>query len=336
MGLSDWLWQGSSQSSKDPTKNLDPSLKEFLDQQKPSEYKPTPPPDEQKTAEDPGAEAPNYVKELPDTNKIYDDRPLPKASLYQDGRYAHLWKTYTPESELVSASESPTDRLNDLFQGRKSRIQDAALENCAEENMTLDHCFHIGDWKDRAIARTTMCRKQNRAFLRCYTLQAKFLHALGYAAILNKSHDEQNEKIQMHADKLYHRMIAYEDACREAREKGLPEPPPFSVFNAKKPVPPAPELDDFDKKRIGEENWEKMSPQSKELTFQTLQTERQFVGQYKDEIYRFFQTEYKNRQWRQGKLVGMFGETVGKHILPDAPPPKPRQDVPSGMGPKTE
>ena len=172
MGIADWLWRDSSSSSKDPVEGLDSSLKEFLKDQRPAEYKPTAPTGESSGADGLGQTKSRREKDLPDTNKVYEGRPLPKASLYQDGRYAHLWKTYTPESELVSASESPTTRLTDLFQGRKSRIEDAALENCAEENMELDNCYDIGDWKERAIARSTLCRKQNRAFTRCYMLQA--------------------------------------------------------------------------------------------------------------------------------------------------------------------
>ena len=79
-----------------------------------------------------------------------------------------------------------------------------------------------------------------------------------------------------------------------------------------------------------------MSPQEKELSLQIIRTERQVVGQYKDEVYEFFQKEYENRKWRQQKIIGIFGETVGKFLLSDTPPPKPRTDVPPGIGPDVD
>ena len=141
----------------------------------------------------------------------------------------------------------------------------------------------------------------------------------------------------MHADRLYHRMLDYEKACQDARAKNLPEPPPFSVFNPSKPVPAPPiKLEPYEEERIGADKWAKMSPQEKELSLQIIRTERQVVGQYKDEVYEFFQKEYENRKWRQQKIIGIFGETVGKFLLSDTPPPKPRTDVPPGIGPDVD
>lgn len=175
MGLSDWLWGGQKSTNEDLIKNLDPNLKEFLDKEQPKAYEPAtvaekkepaPPPESPQKAEAKRRE------NLPDTNKIYDGRPLPKQSLYQDGRYAHLWKTYTPHEDIIAGAETPAERLTEYFKDRQQLIFEAAMENCAFENEAFLNCFQTGDWKQQARARATLCRKENKAFNRCYLLQA--------------------------------------------------------------------------------------------------------------------------------------------------------------------
>ena len=41
---------------------------------------------------------------------------------------------------------------------------------------------------------------------------------------------EKEERIQMHADKLYHRMLDYERKVAEAKEAGREPPHPKSLF----------------------------------------------------------------------------------------------------------
>lgn len=176
MGWSDWFWGASKSTDQDPIKNLDPSLKEFLDKEQPKTYKPATVSDtEQRTSSSPDSAQSAEAKRrenLPDTNKVHEDRPLPSQSLFKDGRYAHIWKTYTPESEVIAASESPAERLNEYFKGRANSVHDIALENCAFENEIWYHCFDTGDWKERARKRATLCRKEMKAFNRCYDLQS--------------------------------------------------------------------------------------------------------------------------------------------------------------------
>lgn len=162
----DWLkgmW--ASPKKDDPVSKLNPELKEFLREQRPAKYEttPAPPPAEIPT--------PKQPRSLPDTNRIHNDRPLPKESLFQDGRYANLWKTYTPQTE-IDAVEPPEKQVVNAYKGRRHRIHLAALENCAIENELLYTCFDTGNWRKRAYARATMCNMEERRFNRCYQLQA--------------------------------------------------------------------------------------------------------------------------------------------------------------------
>ena len=51
----------------------------------------------------------------------------------------------------------------------------------------------------------------------------RFLKALGYLSTYSRP-ESVDEAIQMHADTLYHRMLAREAAVEEAKAAGLPEP----------------------------------------------------------------------------------------------------------------
>jgi hypothetical protein len=92
------------------------------------------------------------------------------------------------------------------------------------EQMAEKECFAHGGWKKMM----GMCRTENKDFNRCYTMQSKFLKALGY---LSSSYTtaEEEERIQMHADKLYHEMLAREKVIEEAKKEGgeVPVFPPL-------------------------------------------------------------------------------------------------------------
>ena len=64
-----------------------------------------------------------------------------------------------------------------------------------------------------------MCRTENKSLERCVEMQQKFLKALGYLSTFDRGKDV-DEKIQMHADTLYHRMLAQEKAVAEAEKEG--------------------------------------------------------------------------------------------------------------------
>ncbi|GAB7338475.1 hypothetical protein MBLNU457_4756t1 [Dothideomycetes sp. NU457] len=231
-----WLW-GSSEPSKndDPYKNLDPSLRKFLDKESPANYTPVQEPSQSPSStstristhyrdqigfksSDPANSSLNKSQQPSTTPEPQTPDPstVPSASLYPDGRYAHLWKTYQPPSALSSA-QSDQERLStvlDQHNERRSLIARAALENCILEQINEHDCFRNGGWK----ARMTMCRDESKAFNRCYVMQGRFLKALGYLDGVRT--EEQEEVVQMHADKLYHEMLERERVAMEAKAKG--------------------------------------------------------------------------------------------------------------------
>ncbi|KAK2787303.1 hypothetical protein FQN53_005462 [Emmonsiellopsis sp. PD_33] len=316
-----WLW-GNSDGS-DPTKNLDPTLKDFLKQETPAPYDPTPvkppsPPEQQKqTAPEP---APS-------------DKPaVPSASLFPDGRYAHLWKDYKPLEEIEGPNVSPAERVIDQFKRRKEVLNKAALENCSEEHLDLSMCFKTGDLADKARARMTLCRDQNRKFSRCYTMQAKFLQALGYGSDFHFD-PEKEERIQMHADKLYHQMLDYEKRADEAKAAGLEPPPPQSLFKRTiQPTPtpaPTPTTTDAQPKSSGFElpggervppnlqlpkSLKNMTPHEREVELQVLRQKQVQQGIYMNEVGGMLKAEDEAKKKRREKLGEWFGPTIAKWL----------------------
>ncbi|TGO47464.1 hypothetical protein BCON_0276g00040 [Botryotinia convoluta] len=216
-----WFWgdsnDGDKDKSQDPLKNLDPSLREFLKKESPVKY------DSTKSAD---TTVSSQTKTLEPTLTSTTEDPtkpiVPSQSLYQDGRYANLWKTYQPQAEVEQAAKSDAEKIQDVIDGykyRKAEIGRAALENCALEQWDVNECFRSGGWQ----ARLTMCREENRKLERCYTMQGKFLKALGYLSTYDRP-PAVDEQIQMHADTLYHRMIDQEKQIEEAKAEGRPVP----------------------------------------------------------------------------------------------------------------
>lgn len=162
-----WFWSKSEDkdpsAKKDALRDLDPSLRDFLKKEAPSKYEssaPTPrPPLEEKTV------APSPPPSEPKTPAV------PSKSLYQDGRYADLWKSYKPLEDVEAEGKSDQEKMMDVLEGYKSRraeIGRIALENCALEQTEVSDCFRAGKW----AAKATMCRAENRRFDRCYMMQS--------------------------------------------------------------------------------------------------------------------------------------------------------------------
>jgi hypothetical protein len=76
----------------------------------------------------------------------------------------------------------------------------------------------------------SVCQGETKKFTRCYTMQSKFLLALGYLTMEERS-DEEYDRIQFHADKLYRRMLEQEEAMKKAKEEGRPIPEFPSVLS---------------------------------------------------------------------------------------------------------
>ena len=158
-----WFW-GNGQD-EDPTKHLDPKLKEFLRKEEPKEYIPAaaPPPPPKSSLEKVLPPSPSSEKTPSSENP-----KVPPESLFQDGRYAHLWKTYVPLSQEQSASNiDKMAQVVEIHKARQNQLAKAALENCAEEHQMVSSCFSTGGWR----ARMTMCKKENNQFGRCYDMQ---------------------------------------------------------------------------------------------------------------------------------------------------------------------
>ncbi|KAI9782540.1 MAG: hypothetical protein M1816_001837 [Peltula sp. TS41687] len=227
-----WFWGVSNKTSKegedsngDPLKNLDPALRDFLDKESPVKYTSTSTTSTTAAttiAEEEAEPTTSYTDQITKTQQKDSETGAPAESLFPDGRYAHLWRTYTPLREVEAATKSEQEKLLDMIDGykeRKAQIGRAALENCSLEHLAVSDCFRYGGWKSRM----TMCRAENREFEKCYTMQARFLKALGYLSTYERA-PEVDERIQMHADKLYHRMLEQEAAVEKAKAEGSPIP----------------------------------------------------------------------------------------------------------------
>ncbi|EEH39322.1 hypothetical protein PAAG_08591 [Paracoccidioides lutzii Pb01] len=324
-----WFWGNSVES--DPTKNLDPSLKDFLKQETPAGYNLT-------TVQPQEEKKPSYPQPaVANECTMPSDKPsVPSASLFPDGRYAHLWKDYKSVEVLEGSSMSPAERVIDQSKKRKEALNVAALENCAEEQLNLSMCFKSGTVKERA----TMCSEKNSKFSRCYTMQIKFLQALGYASSFEYDSDEE-ERIQMHADKLFHQMLDYEHRVKEAKSAGLEPPPPQSLFKpniqsisqsadptTNTTITTTPEVasksTNSDREIPGGEKipgntkfskpLKDMTPHERELELQVLHQKRAQQGIYMQEVGGVLKAENSARVKRREKLSGWFGDTIAKYL----------------------
>lgn len=168
MGFLDGWW---GRRSDDPLQDLDPKVREFLKKESPVKYdsskKPSSQDDTHSAVAAAGAAAAAQAPASDDSKTA----AVPKESLYQDGRYAHLWKTYRPQSEVEDETKSDQEKLQDVleaFKSRKAAIGAAALENCADEQMDWSNCMRGGSMR----ARMTMCSDEVRKFERCYNMQS--------------------------------------------------------------------------------------------------------------------------------------------------------------------
>lgn len=177
MGFLDGLW---GKKSDDPLQDLDPKAREFLRRESPlkfdSKKRPSSPDDTNNPAVAAQAQGDGTKKDLPAGAKSVtagenSESAVPKESLYPDGRYAHLWKTYRSQSDVENETKTDHEKLSDVleaFKSRKAAIGAAALENCAEEQMDWSNCMRGGSLR----ARMTMCSEEVRKFEKCYNMQS--------------------------------------------------------------------------------------------------------------------------------------------------------------------
>jgi hypothetical protein len=309
-----WFWGGGA-SQNDPAKSLDADLKHFLKEQQPRPYVPAEAPS--KALEKPKKVEVAEVKP-PDTNKTFEDRPLPKESLFQDGRYKDIWKTYVPQSEVAAAITSPVERVMNARKDRRTGIHRAALENCAFEQELQRNCLGSG-LSSSIKSRMTMCNAETKTFNRCYQLQAKFLQSLGYLASSSTS-DEDEERIQMHADKLYHRMMDYEEALEDAKRNNQPIPPLSSVFDTNRPAPTVEQFNLPESVQVKlKAPLKELPPHERELAVAAALREAKATNEIADDFFKYTTTMNEARQKRQVWAVRAFGEAIGKFLIPDPP-----------------
>ncbi|KAK2749891.1 hypothetical protein FQN57_005308 [Myotisia sp. PD_48] len=339
-----WFW-GSSGEDNDPTKKLDPTLRQFLEQESPAKYTPTtavPPPEQRPSHQ----ETPQKSVQDPTSENDPNTKPsVPAASLFQDGRYAHLWKDYQPLEQLEGSSLAPGQKVVDQYKRRKDVLNRAALENCSGEHEALTLCYQTGTFSDKMKARLTMCRAENQQFSRCYVMQSqeaasttvlttsgqKFLQALGYGAAFEWD-AAREERIQMHADLLYHRMLDHEAKVAEAKAEGREPPPAESLFKPQQRTEPTVDAGNFPSSNPSEVGLEipgggklppgvrpskplkEMTPHERELEIESLRQQMVQKEVYFKEVSGILKSDESARDKRREKLSSWFGETVGKWL----------------------
>lgn len=347
-----WFWetkpsQTSQGAGNDAYHDLDPSLRDFLHKQNPTDHAGSP----SKSAAQPSPTSPSTQSEttyraqfgldVPGLNHDNQnptpksDRPsVPPESLYPDGRYADLWKTYRSQAEIDTESRSDQDKLAGVLEAvrdRKAAIGRAAVENCVEYQLLERDCYRNGSWMDRM----TMCRAQNRAFNRCYSMQSRFLKALGYLSSQHTSAADE-ERIQMHADKLYNEMLQKEEMMEKAKESGGGEVPTFDAL-----IPPdettkalgeqsawavarrkaleegaATHLSEFPEPKQKEvrERLKNLTEAERQVELQLIAAESRAMREYSDQIEEELKAQRTAREQRRAQGKESFGDTV-KRLL---------------------
>jgi len=177
MGWLDSLW--SSSRTDDPLGKLDPKLREYLEKESPVKYGSNTTTAPTAASKQPKNSTP--VVDIEAARRAFAESDkgepvVPTESLYQDGRYAHLWKGYKPLAQIENETKSDHEKLMDVLDGfkdRKEQIGRAALENCALEQSDWRSCMS----NPSVTERLTLCRTQVKKFEKCYTQQTVRLNA---------------------------------------------------------------------------------------------------------------------------------------------------------------
>ncbi|KAK3300492.1 uncharacterized protein B0H64DRAFT_381026 [Chaetomium fimeti] len=302
-------WFGSDNSGgSDPLRRLDPKLREFLEKESPVKYNNNPPSQPQQQSQPSSPPPPSDQKPTTTTTPTGAPQPPPE-SLYPDGRYAHLWKTYKPLAAVEAETKSDNEKLSDVldaFKERKGLIGRAALENCAEEQVDWSACMKSGTW----TARMTMCRDEVRRFERCYNAQSRLLKALGYMSAYGRD-PQVDEDIQMRADELYHRMLAQEREVERAKEEGR-EVPAFKTLFEDAPATPAARADAAANGSDVPEpsaavvaSWkttlEKLPPEEREAEEKALRADHRAKAEMAMKVQGLWQEQAKEREKRKAE-----------------------------------
>ncbi|KAJ6779653.1 hypothetical protein PWT90_05774 [Aphanocladium album] len=285
-------------NSSDPISNLDPKLREFLDKESPVKYnKPTPQPGAPTSTTERKAQEQANVAPVTDSTKP----AVPSESLYQDGRYAHLWKNYRSLSQIEEQTATEQEKLVNILDGykeRKNAIGVAAMENSGQINYKCAATKYI----------VTSAATQCNPYLANESVSPKqrFLRALGYGSVLDRP-PQVEEDIQMHADKLYNRMLDHEKAVAKAKEEGLPIP----VFES---VVPKPSRQTAKPNEEVEKTWRdslsKLPEGEREAEEAALRADYQTKADVAKGIKEIMESKQKERETRQAAGEGTLTDTL--------------------------
>lgn len=285
-----------SSSSSDPLGRLDPKLREFLERESPLKYNTPAIPEPQQPKPKPKQQS----QPQPQNDQSQQPPLVPAESLYPDGRYAHIWKTYRPKASIDAETKSDHEKLMDVldaFKERKALIGRAALENCADEQFTWSECMKSGGWS----AKMTMCRAEVQRFERCYSTQSRLLKALGYLSAVGRD-PALDEEIQMRADELYHRMVEQEREIEKAKAEGREAPPLAPVFRKLEPETkvkvPAPSEETV---QSWKEKLEKLPEEDRAAEEEALKAEHKANAEMAARIHGLWQEQAKEREERRKK-----------------------------------
>lgn len=145
----------------------------------------------------------------------------------------------------------------------------------------------------------TFPRKKSDRWLMDPTYGQRLLKALGYLNALDRS-PETDERIQLHADKLYHQMLEQEEAIEKAKEEGLPEP----KFE---PVIPRKAVDDQmanlseDAKRRYKDALEKVDERQRDAEDAAIQAELKSKAEMVGKVKELWKEQEVERQARKAR-----------------------------------
>ncbi|KAK2937139.1 hypothetical protein FoTM2_000357 [Fusarium oxysporum f. sp. vasinfectum] len=253
--------------SSDPLSKLDPSLRDFLEKESPLKY-----PSNQPTNPPPANQQPRNADAA--VTAAEPQKPVvPSASLYQDGRYAHLWKNYQPLAEIEAETATDHEKLMSVLEAYKERKR--------------------GHWQG-GIGKL------------CGIPRGRFLRALGHGSVVGRS-PEVEEDIQMHADSLYQRMIKHEEAVEKAKAEGLPVP----VFQTTLPkakkdaVMPTEELQQQWKEQL-----DKLPAEERAVEEAALRADLQAKAEVAGSVQKIWDTQAEQRKQRQAEGTSTFGDYI--------------------------
>lgn len=141
----------------------------------------------------------------------------------------------------------------------------------------------------------------------------RFLKALGYISVENRPRDIE-ENIQMHADKLYHKLMEQEAAIDEAKKEGRPIPK-FEPLMVKTPGVPAQAEEDLpsltpELQKTWNEQLEKLPEEDRQAEEIALKAELKAKAEVAEKVKSIWEEQAKEREIRraEGRL------TVGDRV----------------------